>query len=226
MYKRSEFTKRAYKTGEVADILHLHYQTVIRYDKQGKINFHRSESGRRVMFREDLLEYLEEHQLLIDDESDRKRDVIYCRVSSHEQQAKGDLDRQVVKVMEYAEGFYLRNPLILKEVGSGLNDNRKQIQRLIQMVLHGEVNRIFVSYKDRLTRFGYHYLETVCRECGVEIHVVSDEISEKSIQEEMVEDMMALIASFSGKLYGMRSKFKKEIRKRLDEIPTIQDEEN
>lgn len=225
MYRRSEFKKRTYKTGEVADILHLHYQTVIKYDRAGILSFHRNEHDRRVMFREDLLNYLEEKQLLMDDEAGVKRDIIYCRVSSHEQQAKGDLDRQVVKVMEYAEPFHLQNPLILKEVGSGLNDNRKQIQKLIGMVLHGEVARIFISYRDRLTRFGYHYLETICKECGVEIHVINDEGSDKSAQEEMVEDMMALIAGFSGKLYGMRSKSKKEIKKQLEKIPTVPDEE-
>ena len=80
MYRRSEFTKRTYKTGEVADILHLHYQTVIKYDRAGILNFHRNEHDRRVMFREDLLNYLEEKQLLIDDEAGAKIDIIYLFV--------------------------------------------------------------------------------------------------------------------------------------------------
>lgn len=220
MYKLSEFTKRTYKTGEVAEILHLHYQTVIRYDNEGILHFKRNESNRRVMFKEDLLQYLNEKGLLIDDTVQTKSDVIYCRVSSHDQQTEGDLDRQVVKLMEYAQSYRLQNPIILKEVGSGLNDNRKQIQRLIRMILHHEVSRVFITYKDRLTRFGYHYLETICKECGVELHVMNDNETDKSAQEEMVEDMMALIASFSGKLYGMRSKAKKNIIKQIENIPT------
>ena len=220
MYKLSEFTKRTYKTGEVAEILHLHYQTVIRYDNEGILHFKRNESNRRVMFKEDLLQYLNEKGLLIDDTVQTKSDVIYCRVSSHDQQTEGDLDRQVVKLMEYAQSYQLQNPIILKEVGSGLNDNRKQIQRLIRMILHHEVSRVFITYKDRLTRFGYHYLETICKECGVELHVMNDNETDKSAQEEMVEDMMALIASFSGKLYGMRSKAKKNIIKQIENIPT------
>ena len=220
MYKLSEFTKRTYKTGEVAEILHLHYQTVIRYDNEGILHFKRNESNRRVMFKEDLLQYLNEKGLLIDDTVQTKSDVIYCRVSSHDQQTEGDLDRQVVKLMEYAQSYQLQNPIILKEVGSGLNDNRKQIQRLIRMILHHEVSRVFITYKDRLTRFGYHYLETICKECGVELHVMNDNETDKSAQEEMVEDMMALIVSFSGKLYGMRSKAKKNIIKQIENIPT------
>ena len=224
MYKYSEFTKRTYKTGEVAKILNLHYQTVIKYDNAGILNFQRNEHGRRVLFREELLRYLEEKQLLIHDEETQKRDILYCRVSSHEQEKKGDLDRQVVTLMEYAQRFGLQNPLVLKEVGSGLNDKRKELQKLIRMVLQGEVSRVFVTYRDRLTRFGYHYLETICKECQVELHIMSDEISDKSVQEELVEDMMALIASFSGNLYGMRSKAKKELQKQLEQIPTMPDE--
>ena len=224
MYKYSEFTKRTYKTGEVAKILNLHYQTVIKYDNAGILNFQRNENGRRVLFREELLRYLEEKQLLIHDEETQKRDILYCRVSSHEQEKKGDLDRQVVTLMEYAQRFGLQNPLVLKEIGSGLNDKRKELQKLIRMVLQGEVRRVFVTYRDRLTRFGYHYLETICKECQVELHIMSDEISDKSVQEELVEDMMALIASFSGKLYGMRSKAKKELQKQLEQIPTMPDE--
>ena len=77
---------------------------------------------------------------------------------------RGDLDRQVVKLMEYAQDYQLQNPIILKEVGSGLNEQRKQIQKLIRMILRKEVSRIFITYKDRFTRFGYHNLETICDE--------------------------------------------------------------
>jgi len=223
LLKRSEFLKHQYTTGEVAGYLGLRPQTVILQDKQGKLPFRRTESNRRVMLREDLLHILDERGMIYDDKSDLQRDIIYCRVSSHEQKEKGDLDRQVMNVMEYAADKRLQNPLILKEVGSGLNDSRKQIQKLLQMVLRGEVSRIFVNYRDRLTRFGYHYLETVCKENGVDIHVVSDETTEKSIQDEMVEDMMSLIACFSGKLYGMRSKSKKQAKAIIDQIKDVEE---
>lgn len=224
MYKRSEFVKRTYKTGEVAEFLQLHPQSVIRQDKQGKLKFHRNEANRRVMLREDLLEYLDKKGMLFNDLEGNKKDVIYCRVSSHEQKMKGDLDRQVVHVMEFAQSYHLINPVILKEVGSGLNDNRKEIQKLIKMIINDEVNRIFISYKDRLTRFGYHYIEAICKEKNVEIHVSSDEEFNKSVQEEMVEDMMSLIASFSGKLYGLRSRAKKKMMKDIEKIPLAEDE--
>lgn len=100
----------------------------------------------------------------------------------------------------------LINPLILREVGSGLNDKRTQLQKLLKMAASNEVRNVYVTYKDRLTRFGYHYLETMFLAHNVNIIVVKDENADKSVQEELVEDMMSLIASFSGKLYGMRSR--------------------
>ena len=189
MYKKSDLIKKQYSTGEVAKILNRKPQTIILLDRQGKLPFKRTIGNRRTMFREDLIDYLESKGFLIDDEVNRKHDLIYARVSSHEQKEKGDLDRQVVAVMEFAIGMNLQNPFILKEVGSGLNDNRKQIQKLIKMVMEDKVNRIFVNYKDRLTRFGYQYLEAVFKSKGVEIIAVSEEINEKTVQEEMVEDM-------------------------------------
>ena len=224
MIRRSELTKRQYTTGEVGNFLGIKTQAVILQDRQGKLPFKRTPSNRRTMFREDLIDILKSKGLYIDDETDEKRDIIYCRVSSHEQKTKGDLDRQVVAVMEYASDKDLKKPLILSEVGSGLNDNRKQLQKLIMMVQRGKVNRLFINYKDRLTRFGYNYIETMCTEQGVEIHIAADNAKNKSAQEEMVDDMMALIASFSGKLYGMRSKAKKESLALIKAIPEMEEQ--
>ena len=203
MYRESEFTKEAYKTGEVAKILGLSTKTIINYDKDGKLQFQRTEKGRRIITRNDLLKYLEE-QGQLERDIGNKRDVIYARVSSQKQKKTGDLDRQAIYIIENVKD--LKNPIILKEVGSGLNDKRKQIQVLIKMIMNDEVNKIYVTYKDRLTRFGFNYLKTICNAKGVEIIVVQDISKEKSVQEELAEDIMSLLASFSGKLYGLRSK--------------------
>lgn len=113
-----------------------------------------------------------------------------------------------VHILECQDG--LQNPLVLKEVGSGLNNKRK---KLIKLVLDGKVNKVYVTYRDRLTRFGYHYLESMFLAKEVDIVVLDDISQEKDIQQELVENMMSLIASFSGKLYGMCSHKNKEERK-------------
>jgi excisionase family DNA binding protein len=202
MFCANEFTKEVYKTGDVAKLLGVTPRTIQMWDSQGKINFMRSETGRRVIRRKDLLDYLNSVGLLATNMTE-KRDIIYARVSSQDQKKHGDLDRQALFLVENIKD--LQNPLILKEVGSGLNDKRVKLQTLIQMVMNDEVNNVYVTYKDRLTRFGFNYLDTVFSSKGVKIVVVKDENSTKSVHDELVEDMMSLIASFSGKLYGLRS---------------------
>lgn len=208
MYKVSEFTKPVYKAGETASIIGVTTETLRNYEDSGLIRFFRSQGGHRLIERDELLRFLEAKGLLLDDTQAGKRDVIYARVSSHEQKVKGDLDRQAMHILEHQES--LQNPLVLKEVGSDLNDKRKELQKLIQMVLDGKVNKVYVTYRDRLTRFGYHYLESIFFAKGVEIVVLNDVSQEKDVQQELVEDMMSLIASFSGKLYGLRSHKNKE----------------
>ena len=157
--------------------------------------------------------------MILDDTLKERHDIVYARVSSHDQKNHGDLDRQALFLVEHVPD--MQNPLILKEVGSGLNDKRKLLQQLLMMVSRREVRNVYITYKDRLTRFGFHYLETMFNACGTNIVIVKDEAEEKTVQEELVEDMMSLIASFSGKLYGMRSRKAKE--KRIKEL--VQSEE-
>ena len=208
MYQVSDFTKSSYRVKEVAEFLGVSTKTIRRYDEEGKLNMHRTEGNHRIILREDLLCLLEEKGLLYNDSVMQKKDVIYARVSSHDQKRRGDLDRQIVFLIEHITG--LQNPVILKEVGSGLNDGRVQLQKLLRMVCQGEVRNVYVTYRDRLTRFGYRYLETIFALHGVSIIVVRDKEVEKQVYEELVEDMLSLLASFSGKLYGLRGKKSKK----------------
>ena len=203
MYRVSDFKKQSYKVSEAAEILGLSTKTIRKYDAQGILNAKRTVGNHRVILRDELIRYLNEKGMILDDTAKERKDIIYARVSSHDQEKHGDLDRQVLFLVEHVPD--LQNPLILKEVGSGLNDSRKKLEQMLAMVSAGEVRNVYVTYKDRLTRFGYHYLETMFNACGTKIIVMKDREEEKSVQEELVEDMMSLIACFSGKLYGMRS---------------------
>lgn len=214
MYKVSDFTKKAYRMGEVAQFLGITVRHLRNYDYDHRIKTIRSAGNHRLVLREDLIEFLDSKGLIYNDIEDSKRDVIYARVSSYDQKNHGDLDRQALFLIENNPN--LRNPLIIKEVGSGLNDKRDGIQKLIQLAAKDEIRNVYITYKDRLTRFGFHYLETMFKAHGVNIIVVKDIKDKKSVEEELVEDMMSLIASFSGKLYGMRSK-KRNAMKKMDE---------
>ena len=88
----------------------------------------------------------------------------------------------------------IQNPIILEEVGSGLNDKRKQLQKLLGMISNQEVRNVYITYKDRLTRFGFNYLETMFNACGTSIIVLQDESNEKTLHDELVEDMISIIS--------------------------------
>ena len=203
MYKDSELTKSTYKLKEIASMLGVTTITLKNWESSGKIEFSRTPTNIRFLSRDQLINVLDKQGLYFNDTNFTKKDIIYARVSSHDQKMHGDLDRQIQFLIN--ENSDLQNVLVLSEVGSGLNDKRKKLQQLIKMVMNDEVNRVFVTYRDRLTRFGFHYLETVFNAKGVEIVVVKQLTEEMSVEKELMNDMMSLIASFSGKLYGMRS---------------------
>ena len=210
LFKASDFVKSTYRLSEVAELLGVTIHTLHNYDNRGYMQFERTSGNQRIMRRESLLQYLDSKGMLYNDLVNEKHDIIYARVSSNEQKIKGDLDRQVTSIIEYHTD--LKNPIILKEVGSGLNDNRKKLLQLIDMVMDDKVNRVFVTYRDRLTRFGFNYLNTMFTKKGVKIVIMNNERDENP-QLAFTEDVMALMASFSGKLYGSRSHKNKDVKK-------------
>ena len=218
MIKFSELTQDFYTSGDVAKMLGVVPMTVIGYDKKGIMHFERTVTNRRLISKDNLITYLDSIGLYLDDRISGKYDAIYTRVSTHKQATRGDLDSQINTLLVYAATQNPINIKIFKDIGSGLNDNRKELLSLINEVQQDKINRIFITYKDRLTRFGFNYLQTICDFHNVSIIQVSKEVVEKSIQEELVEDLVAIIHSFSGKLYGLRKSQLKEINETLTSI--------
>ena len=216
LLKASDFTKEFYKPGDVAKIIKVSPMTVIRYDNAGDIKFERTPAGRRVITRDNLILYLSQRGLVQIDNN--RIDIVYGRVSTHKQNERGELTRQVEVVSVFASTKNPVNLEIIKEVGSGLNDNRAGLRKLLQRILRGEIGRVFVNNKDRLTRFGFRYIEEICKATGTEIVVVSNETQVKSVQEELAEDLCAIIHSFSGKLYGMRKTVGKRIENKVNAL--------
>jgi predicted site-specific integrase-resolvase len=88
-------------------------------------------------------------------------------------------------------------------VGSGLNAKRGGLRRLCKAIESGHVKRVVITYKDRLTRFGFDYLSRYFRSHGASITVLK-QVASRSMHEELVEDLVAIVTSFSGRLHGMR----------------------
>jgi putative resolvase len=194
---------RSYSVGEFADELGVHRQTVKRWCREDEIDYTRTPGGSRRIPRRELLR-------LSGDARPTDSVTLYGRVSSNGQKENGDLDRQIERLRDYAHdhGWTVENTYT--DVGSGLNEDRRGLDSLLDDVQDAEYGRILVTYEDRLTRFGFSYLERYFDCYGVTVTVIEDE-TDKSAQEELVDDLIKLVASFSGKLYGMRSSKKQQV---------------
>ena len=210
MIKKSDLTKDFYSPGDVAELLGVVPMTVIGYDNRGILNFERTSTNRRIISKESLINYLDSRGIIFIDD-DLRYDAIYARVSTQKQNKRGDLESQINTLCSYCAVLSPVNLRVFKDVGSGLNDNRKDLINLLHEVENNKIARIFITYKDRLTRFGFNYLQTICSEHNTEIIQVSKETTEKTAQEELAEDLCAIIHSFSGKLYGLRKSQLKSI---------------
>jgi putative resolvase len=196
-------TKREQKllrVGLAAHELGLHPITVRRWIKAGRIQV--VPIGREVRIPRTEVERLV-------GKLDGRLLVLYGRVSGHGQ--KDDLNIQIQRLQARAaterKGM---ETLVLSDIGSGLKASRRQLQRLLKLVCEDKVGEVAITYEDRLTRFGQEYLETLFSCFGVTLTVLEPGES-KTPEQELTEDLLALIASFSGRLYGMRSHKQKEL---------------
>lgn len=164
---------------------------------------HTSQNGYRYYSEEQLNQVLEV--------TPKDRITIgYCRVSSRKQ--KDDLDRQIESVRTYllAQGKPFR---IISDIGSGINYKKKGLQELIREININHVDKVVILYKDRLIRFGYDLLEYMAELHGTKVEIIDN--TEKTEQQEMVEDIVQIITVFSCRLQGKRAYKAKKILREL-----------
>ena len=209
--------EKYYTARQASDMLGVSLKTIQRWDNEGKMKAFRTPTNRRLFPQSEIDKMLGVKNTKKVVNNDHV--VIYGRVSSHDQKVKGDLERQIGSMMLKVNGVHSKITTIT-DVGSGLNDKRKGLVKLMDMAKNKEISKIYITYKDRLTRFGFNYLELYFNSHDVELVVMNDDAEDKSPQQELIEDLMSIIASFSGKLYGLRSgknkKVEDEIKKTIE----------
>lgn len=178
------------KLSDHARRMGVKYQTAWKWYKAGKIEG-------AVMRNGGIYVPLEKD----DTESrDQLAAVTYARVSSS--QNKANLISQSERLYKYstARGYQVQRQV--KEVGSGLNDKRKQLESLLK---DDSWTILVVEHKDRLTRFGFHYLELMVESQGRRIEVINlaDEVGDDPVKD-IVEDLVSIITSFTARIYGQR----------------------
>lgn len=104
---------------------------------------------------------------------------------------------------------------IVADTGSGINYTKKGLSQLLERIINGEVNKIVVLYKDRLVRFGYELIELLSSKYGTTIEVIDN--TNKTEEQELVEDMIQIVIMFSARLNGKRANKAKKLIKELAE---------
>jgi predicted site-specific integrase-resolvase len=175
------------KLSDYAKALGISYLTAWRHYKAGKIPYPTSQ--------------LPTGTVIVDYDPKKMsggvvRVGIYARVSSAEN--KDNLDRQAIRLTQYAIAKGYQIVYVVKEIGSGLNDNRKKLEKLL---LKDDYDVLLVEHKDRLGRFGTHYMDILLRRLGVNLEIVN--LADNG-RDELMQDLVAIITSFAARLYGQR----------------------
>ena len=209
---RTEKT-RLLRSGEVAKRLGLHPLTVRRWVKEGKI-------AAIPIGREARIPITEVERLLGEQRAGLV--VLYGRVSG--QDHKEELQRQVQQLEQWALLARTgQKTMILTDIGSGLVTSRKNLHRLLALVQDYQVAEVVVRFSDRLTRFGLAYLQVLFSGYGVTLTVLHPD-EDNTPEEEITQDLLALIASFAGRLYGLRSRRQKALLDCAKQVLAAQEE--
>lgn len=164
----------------------LSYQTALNHWRRGLINGKQLATGTIVVFE--------------DDNSVVKNKILqvatYARVSSSEN--KENLETQHNRLIDYANAKGYKTLFNVKEIGSGLNDNRKKLNELL---LNKDIDIIIVEHKDRLTRFGFNYIKLLLENQGRKIEIINNIEDDKN---DLIQDFISIITSFCARIYGQR----------------------
>jgi len=183
-------------------LLGVTVRSLRKWSDDGKLKTIRTEGGHRRVAMSEI------RRLQNIEQKERTVTLVYCRCSTHKQEE--NLERQVGRVLEHCakQGWQVE---LFKEIGSGLNDNRAQLKRLLARVAADDVARVVVEFKDRLARFGFETFVIYCRNLGVDVTVLEDS-APKEFEQEFADDIISLVASYSGRMYGWRGGRKKKVK--------------
>jgi putative resolvase len=189
------------RIGETAGYLGMSVVGVRKAAEEGRLPCRRSASGQRLFDRADLDAYLGRPVPVADAGGRERVEALYCRVSGSTFQ-ESSLANQERMLRDTAQGRVFR---AYRDRGSGLRESRRGLDRLLDDAAGGRFTVVRVVWRDRLARFGVAWIERYLSVCGVSVEALHDR-GDKSLLEELMDDFMAVLASFSGRFYQLRSK--------------------
>lgn len=190
---------KIYRIAQAAEYVGLTPRGLRQACVEGRIEYDWTASHQRIFNKEQLDAFLGRKGK--EAPKPARVEAFYCRVSGTTGQ-ESSLANQEDELRKTATAAAFK---VYKDRASGLRENRKALDRMLDDAAEGRFNVLRVTHSDRLARFGSVWIERYLKQCGVELEVLHAK-ADKSIHEELMEDFLAIIASFSGRFYKMRSK--------------------
>ena len=201
---------KQYKVGEFAKLLNVTVKTLQNWDKQGSLKAYRTPTNQRFYTEEQLNQIL---NLSNSNQIEKQGLKIgYCRISTHNQKSSLQNQEDYLRNYTNAKGVILDE--VFTDIGSGINYNRKNFNKILELVEAGEVSEIYVTYKDRFVRFGFDWFNTFCEKHAAKIIVLNQPST--SPEQELAEDLLNIVTVFSARNHGLRT-YKKQLEQNLNE---------
>lgn len=179
----------------------ISYRTALRWFRDGTIQGYQAPSGTIIVTEREPMQAVQ-------------KVAIYARVSSAEHRA--NLERQAERLTQYCTARGYQVAQVVKEIASGVNDSRP---KLLSLLKDTSITRVVVEHRDRLTRFGFHYIDALFTVQGRTIEVVNPAQNDK---EELLADLTSIIYSFCARLYGQR-RAKRKTEKLVEQLQAKED---
>lgn len=186
---------------DAAEALGVSITTLRRWEKEGKLKSDRTYAGHR---RYDLSKIKPE---LFHNNDTTRKTIAYARVSSHDQKADLERQKQVLELYCVRQGWTFE---VIADLGSGMNYHKKGLKRLLSEVLTGKIGRLVIAHQDRLLRFGAELVFAICSAKNVEV-VILNQGEDPTFEEDLAKDVLEIITVFSARLYGSRSRKNQKI---------------
>lgn len=187
---------------DVLALLRIHRVTLHRHIESGLI--------RTAILPNKRYDYNDEDVYKLLNKDIKRKIVIYARVSTHKQ--KKDLENQIVMLKTWCVNSGVQINTVYQDVASGISfDNRKEFFEMLDQIIDHRIEKVIIAYKDRLSRIGFELFSHLFNKYGTEIVVISDVGNKKLDSEEIFEEIVSLLHSYSMKLYSQRHANRKKI---------------
>lgn len=182
------------KSNKVLKLLQVTRPTLCRYVKEGTIKVKKLPSG--------FYDYDEESVYKFLNKDLERKNIIYCRVSTAKQ--KKDLENQKKNVESYCLKNGIKISDVYSDIGSGINFDRKEFQRLVNDVVNHRISKVYITHKDRLSRISFELFKNLFSEFNCEIVVLNDTEDSKIVEKEIFNEIISLIHCFAMRVYSSR----------------------